>query len=291
MTKCIHRHTIKTHPNCFKTGKVLEVTQATYDKKVRVEKTFVKPRKRVNIVDPDAIPWYQVPGTRIGYFDIEADGLKANFATMLSWAVKEKGKKTVCEVISKEDLFDGTRDRELVRSCIAELKKYDIIVTYYGTGYDLPFMRSKALYWYQVTRKKLQAYYEKKSLVAVRRFAKAFGLQGSRLNKADLITLILDYNPELLSLEFPEYGTIVHFDLYYLIRAKFNLSRKSLAVATQYFGIEGKTPLSGLVWSKAKYGHKESLDEVVVHNIEDVKILEELHDLIACFRKWTRRSI
>jgi len=119
--RCKHRHTISEHPACFAEGKVLEPLEYK-------------------------VPWYQTDGYRIGYLDIEADGLTADFSTMLSWCIKEREGKIKSDVITKEELFNGETDKRITESLINELKKYAIIITYYGTNFDMPYIRSKSLY-------------------------------------------------------------------------------------------------------------------------------------------------
>jgi uncharacterized protein YprB with RNaseH-like and TPR domain len=214
--RCIHRHAVHEHPSCFLSGNVVD--------------------KR----EDKSIPWYKEAGLKIGYLDIESDGLKADFATMLSWAIKEKDGKVYYDTVTKEELFNGTGDKRLVSTLLSTLSHFKIIVSYYGTGFDLKYIRSKALHY---------------------------------------------------GLPFPEYGDIFHFDLYYSVKNKLCLSRSSLANATEYLGIEGKTPLKHSVWVKAKYGDPEALALVLEHNIADVKITEELHNKLEPFSKWTRKSI
>jgi uncharacterized protein YprB with RNaseH-like and TPR domain len=224
--RCIHRHTIGEHPNCFAEGLVI-------DKRSEVEKKT---------------PWYMVEGLKIGYLDIESDGLKADWSTMLTWAIKQKGGSVVYDAVTKDELFAGTQDRRIIASCIDEMRKYDLICTYYGTGFDLPFLRTKAL----------------------------------------------RYN-----LDFPHYyfdgdkliHELSHFDIYYLIKSKLNLQRKSLDAACEFLGIVGKTEISKEAWRKAKYGDNEALLEVIRHNIGDVRILEQLHDRVSVFSKYTNRSV
>ena len=220
--RCIHRHTIEEHPSCFARGLI------KYD--------FKNDREFEKLT---GIPWYQYPEYKIGYLDIESDGLKADFATMLSWAMKEKGGTVTTDVITKEELFSGKEDRRLVESVIEEMKKYRIVVTYYGTYFDIPFIRSKALHY---------------------------------------------------GIEFPEYASFYHWDLYFTVKSKMNLSRKSLDNVTDYLGISGKTHIDKEAWRKAKYGDPEALKEVVRHNIPDVVILEQLHEKLEPFRKWIRTS-
>jgi len=221
--RCIHRHTIKTHPACFAKGLLKD--------KWASEKDFVK---------ATGLPWYKVPGTRIGYLDIEADGLRADFATMLTWCIKEKGGSVRYDVVTKKELFDGDSDKRLIQSIVDEMKKYDIIVGYYSTIYDLAFIRAKALHY---------------------------------------------------GIDFPEYGSLYHWDLYYVVKSKLNLSRKSLDNACDFLGIKGKTPIDKEVWRKAKYGDVKALQEVLQHNIGDVIITEKLHEKLAPFRKYIKTSV
>ena len=213
--RCEHRHTIDEHPGCFASG-------------------MVKESKK----EPEL--WYQDLGMKIGYLDIETDGLVADFNTMLTWCIKDKGGKVYHDEVTKEDLFNGTTDQRIVKSCIEKLREYKIICTYYGTGFDIPFLRAKALRY---------------------------------------------------DLDFPEYGDLYHFDIYYTVRSKLCISRKSLDNACDYLGIVGKTKIDKDVWRKAKYGDKQAIKGVLEHNIGDVEILEILHDKLAGFRKWIKRSV
>jgi len=124
--RCIHRHTIDEHPNCFGEGLVIDTRPEEEQK---------------------ALPWFKQPGLRIGYLDIESDGLRVDFATMLSWAIKEKNGPVVTDAVTKKELFKGTKDLRIIKSCINEMRKYDVIVTYYGTSFDLTFLRAKALHY------------------------------------------------------------------------------------------------------------------------------------------------
>jgi len=98
--KCIHRHSIKSHPNCFKKGLI------RYD-------------------------WWE--NKKIGFLDIETSGLKADFDFMLTWCIKPLGSdKIAYSIVTKKEIFDGVFDKRIVNELLQELRKYDIIVTYYG---------------------------------------------------------------------------------------------------------------------------------------------------------------
>lgn len=164
---------------------------------------------------------------RLGYIDIETTNLKANVGHMLSWCIKPRDEDTISgALITKEELFNGTFDRRITEELMEELLNYDLIFTYYGTRFDIPFIRTRAI----------------------------------------------DHQ-----LDFPIYRQLSHKDLYYQVRSKLQLTRNSLAVATEFLGIEGKSYLDPRIWRKAAYGDKESLSYIYEHNEQDVIILEELH--------------
>ena len=225
--RCIHRHTIDEHPNCFAQG-LTEVSSG--------------PKS-----------WYQEAGTKIGYLDIETDNLKADFGTTLSWCIKDKDGEIHQSVVTKEELFNGETDRRLIQELVDKMKEYKIIITYYGTGFDLPWIRSKALHY-----------------------------------NIDFPGFIVEINEKEKVIVKP---SLYHWDLYYVVKSKLNLSRKSLDNACDYLGIEGKTPIDKDIWRKAKYGDKQALGEVLMHNRGDVIILEFLHNRLTAFSKWNKTPL
>jgi uncharacterized protein YprB with RNaseH-like and TPR domain len=220
---CVHRHPIESHPHCFALGKVRDKTAKKFEKVT-------------------GQPWYTYPGYKIGYFDIEVDNLKADYGTMLTWALKEKGEHGTLYTgqVTQEELMTGEEDKRIVEELLDVLENFSIVVGYYSTRFDIPYVRSRAL---------------------------THGITGLT------------------------YGDLYHFDLYYTVRNKFALSRNSLGRACEVFGISNKTHCGFDVWRKAKYGDKGALDEILEYNINDVLITEELHEKVAPFRKWTRRSV
>lgn len=212
--RCIHRHSKETHPNCFRRG----------------GKLLLKNKER----------WYEEENLTIASFDIETSDLKANAGFMLTWAIKYRNGDVVYDQVEKSEIFDGTFDKRIIKSLLKELENIDILLTYYGTGFDIPYIRTRALYH---------------------------------------------------GIVFPAYGSIYHFDVYYRIRRLLKLHRNSMDAASRFFGIEGKTHVNIEMWQKAAYGDKDALGEILDHNIEDVKITEELFNIVEDYSKWTRRSI
>lgn len=206
--RCIHRHTRESHPSCFRKG--------------ALARQF----------------WYK--NLKMGFLDIETTDFKANKAFILSWAIKEREGPVVFDVVNRKEIFDFDFDKRVTKNLVDEINKYDILVTYYGTGFDVPFMRTRSLLW--------------------------------------------EY-------DFPVYGQVYHFDLYYRVRNLLQLHRNSLDAATRFFEIEGKNHLDIDTWHKAAYGHKASLAYVLDHNVNDVIILEGLFDKLEVYSKWAKRSL
>lgn len=212
--RCIHRHSIETHPNCFRRG----------------GKMLLSNKQR----------WYEEENLTIASVDIETTNFKANIGFVISWAIKYRGGKTVHAIITKEEILDGTFDKRIIEALVKELENIDIILTYYGTGFDVKYLRTRALSW---------------------------------------------------GYHFPAYGSIYHFDVYYRVRSLLKLHRNSMDAASRFFGIDGKTHVDVELWRKAAYGDKKALKEILDHNIEDVKITEQLFDILEDYSKWTRKSL
>jgi len=85
---------------------------------------------------------------KIGYLDIETSNLKANFGIMLTYAIKERGSKKIYSgTITKKELEKGVLDKRLVKQCIEDMRKFDVVMGFYSTKFDIPFIRSRAMYW------------------------------------------------------------------------------------------------------------------------------------------------
>ncbi len=221
--RCIHRHTIEEHPKCFAKGNI--------KMNFKNEKEFIK---------ETGLPWYNYPGYKIGYIDIETDNLNADFGNVLTWCIKEKGGQIIYDIINKEELFSGRSDKRLVESFINTIKEFDILIGFYSDNFDFPYMRAKALHY---------------------------------------------------GLEFPGYGDLYTWDLYYTVKSKLKISRRSLDNVCDYLGIKGKTPIDKEIWRLAKFGDEKAVRTVLEHNKGDVRITEMLHDKICFSRKWLRKSI
>lgn len=85
---------------------------------------------------------------RIGFLDIESSGLVADFGIMLSYCIKDGSSDKIYEnVLTKGDIEHfqaGDEDRRVVSSLLADLDQFDRVVTYYGSRFDIPFIRTRS---------------------------------------------------------------------------------------------------------------------------------------------------
>jgi len=89
-----------------------------------------------------------IKNLRVGYLDIEATQLSADFGFILSWYIKEKGKNNYdYAVVKKEEIFSGNFDKRVVIELLAAMGEYDVLYTHYGADhrFDVPFIRTRAL--------------------------------------------------------------------------------------------------------------------------------------------------
>jgi len=88
------------------------------------------------------------PTEKIGFLDIETTNLNANFGVILCWSIKPLNQEVVSDILSPKDFKSADEfyiDKRVVKSLIQEMMKYDRLVTHYGTRFDIPFIRSRAL--------------------------------------------------------------------------------------------------------------------------------------------------
>lgn len=85
-------------------------------------------------------------------------------------------------------------------------------------------------------------------------------------------------------IDFPMFGSIKHKDVYYIIKNKFRLHRKSLEVACEMLlGETDKTHWMGKHWIGAVQGKKNSLDYIDDHCERDVHDLKKLTKMVLDF--------
>lgn len=178
---------------------------------------------------------------RIGFIDIESSNLAADFGIMFCYCIKKQGSSEILERVVTDKEVHENLDKVVVEQCIKDMQQFDQLVTYYGTGFDLPFIRTRALYH---------------------------------------------------NLPFPEFGTIQHKDVFYIIKSKFRLSRSRMENACRTLvGKTEKNHINGVYWLKALQGDAESLEYIADHCRRDVRDLEKLYNKVIKFVKPTTKPI
>lgn len=86
----------------------------------------------------------QPDAEKIGFLDIETSNLSPEFGITMSWSIKPLHQKAVSRIITKKELLGPELDKPLLKECFDEMRKYDKILTYYGTKFDVPFLRTRA---------------------------------------------------------------------------------------------------------------------------------------------------
>jgi uncharacterized protein YprB with RNaseH-like and TPR domain len=191
---------------------------------------------RLGLAKPIGVPWYD--GLRIGFLDIETSNFEADAGSMLSWALKHRGGPLLSDLVTRKEEISCEFDKRIVGSLLEALEDIDVVVTYYGTGFDVPYLKTRAL---------------------------------------------------MLGLIPPGMGDLYHWDVYYTVKYKLKLHRKSLDVACEAFGIKGKSHLDLPIWNRARVGDEEALAYVLQHNKQDVRILERLFGKVERLAKWQRK--
>ncbi len=80
---------------------------------------------------------------RVAFWDLECSGLNSSFGVMICAGIKPIGK-------APKMIYEGRKgscDKELCINIRNELEKYDILISWYGLGYDLKMLNSRLLKW------------------------------------------------------------------------------------------------------------------------------------------------
>jgi len=104
------------------------------------------------------------------------------------------------------------------------------------------------------------------------RYVIDIGYNSVRFDIPFLVARMLHYGLDIRCLR-----NLRHLDVFWAVRYRMRLRSARLEVAIEHLqASEKKTPLIARVWQKAGVGHKPSLDQIVKHNVQDVKSLEEV---------------
>ncbi len=110
---------------------------------------------------------------------------------------------------------------------------------------------------------------------------------GEVLGQADMLigwySSRFDYpylQSRLIFHKLPILPPIQHVDGWRIAKYKMKLNSNRLASVTAFLGLEDKTALSGPIWVRAAAGHRDSIQYVVEHCLQDVVVLEQVYQRI-----------
>jgi len=82
---------------------------------------------------------------RLGFLDIEATNLSADFGIVICYCIADSDSDSILWKIVTKRTLSTSLDKEVVKKCIEDMRKFDRIITYYGTRMDMPFLRTRAV--------------------------------------------------------------------------------------------------------------------------------------------------
>jgi len=79
--------------------------------------------------------------------DIESTGLKANWDFVLVYCIKELDGPILGRQLTTREIRSYKFDKNLTKEMVGDIRKFDRITTYYGSRFDIPFVRTRAEHW------------------------------------------------------------------------------------------------------------------------------------------------
>jgi len=84
---------------------------------------------------------------KLGFLDIEATNLKADYGIVICWVIRPAKTKNFIERCITPNELKTCLDKKVLEELIAALLRFDRVVAHYGSRFDVPFLRSRALSW------------------------------------------------------------------------------------------------------------------------------------------------
>mgnify|MGYP001579972227 CR=1 FL=1 len=84
---------------------------------------------------------------RVGFLDLESTSLHADSGHLLSWGLLATDGTVYSDLITRREIMSAEvePDKRIVASCLKALYNVDCVVTYNGTRFDMPLLRSRAM--------------------------------------------------------------------------------------------------------------------------------------------------
>jgi uncharacterized protein YprB with RNaseH-like and TPR domain len=86
---------------------------------------------------------------RVGFLDIEATNLNADFGYILCYSLKELNGALVHCSVTPRDIRSYKFDKRVMGQFLKDIQPFDRLVGYYSKDYryDIPMLRSRSLFW------------------------------------------------------------------------------------------------------------------------------------------------
>ncbi len=84
-----------------------------------------------------------------GFIDIESSNLNADWGICLCVSILDlHSDELYTRIITKEEVFHKTLDKELLKDVLKEMRKFDRLIGYYASNmrFDIPFLRTRAVH-------------------------------------------------------------------------------------------------------------------------------------------------
>jgi len=83
---------------------------------------------------------------RIGFLDIETtiSGFKADFGMILCYCILDNDTGEILESSMTKNEIMSVQDERLTKQLVKDMGEFDRVVTYYGTRFDIPYIRTRA---------------------------------------------------------------------------------------------------------------------------------------------------
>jgi len=102
--------------------------------------------KHTGLVHPKCYERQDGFSERVGFLDIEATNLNANFGMTLCYCIKSLDGEIISNTVTPKEVKSHSFDKRLMGDCIEDMRRFDRLVTWYGSGFDMPFLRARAMY-------------------------------------------------------------------------------------------------------------------------------------------------
>lgn len=116
------------------------------------QKNIISKQNRALTTSPREVEYYAklmktIGQEKIGFLDIEASNLSADFGYVFSYGLKALDGPILGRVLKSAEIKKFIFDEKLMAELCGDLRQFDRIVTHYGTDrkFDIPYLRTRCI--------------------------------------------------------------------------------------------------------------------------------------------------